>query len=68
MKRSACIDAMYQEIPFLERFAAAKRDGFDAVEFWGWTDKDLPAVKSTAEAAGRRSYPACSGWQLCRFA
>ena len=52
MKRSACIDAMYQEIPFLERFAAAKRDGFDAVEFWGWTDKDLPAVKSTAEAAG----------------
>ena len=52
MKRSACIDAMYQEIPYLERFAAAKRDGFDAVEFWGWTDKDLPAVKSTAEAAG----------------
>ena len=46
MKRSACIDALYGEIPFLDRFRAAKEDGFDAVEFWGWTDKDLKAVKS----------------------
>lgn len=52
MKRSACIDALYGEIPFLDRFQAAKNDGFDAVEFWGWTDKDLPAVKAAAEAAG----------------
>ena len=49
---SACIEPMYSEIPFLDRFAAAKRDGFDFVEFWGWTDKDLDAVKSAAEKAG----------------
>ncbi len=43
---------MYGELPFLERFAAAKRDGFDFAEFWSWTDKDLNAVKAAAEAAG----------------
>ena len=51
-KRSACIETLYGELPFLERFRAAKADGFDAVEFWSWADKDLPAVKAAAEAAG----------------
>lgn len=49
---SACIEPMYSEIPFLERFQAAKKDGFDFVEFWSWTDKDLNAVRSAAESAG----------------
>lgn len=50
--KSACIEPMYSEIPFLERFQAAKNDGFEFVEFWSWTDKDLDAVKAAAEAAG----------------
>lgn len=50
--RSACIEPMYSEIPFLDRFQAAKNDGFEYVEFWSWTDKDLDAVKAAAEAAG----------------
>ena len=49
---SACIEPMYRELPFLERFQAAKDDGFDFVEFWSWTDKDLDAVKAAAEEAG----------------
>lgn len=52
LKRSACIEPMYSEIPFLDRFQAAKDDGFDFVEFWSWTDKDLDAVKAAAEKAG----------------
>ena len=52
LKRSVCIEALYRELPFLERFQAAKDDGFDAVEFWGWTDKDIDSVKSAAEKAG----------------
>lgn len=51
-QKSACIEAMYTELPFLERFQAAKNDGFDFVEFWSWTDKDLEAVKAAAGAAG----------------
>ncbi len=51
-QKSACIEPMYTELPFLDRFQAAKNDGFDFVEFWGWTDKDLDAVKAAADAAG----------------
>lgn len=51
-ERSACIEPMYSEIPFLDRFQAAKDDGFEYVEFWSWTDKDLEAVKVAAEKAG----------------
>ena len=50
-QKSACIEPMYGELPFLERFRAAKEDGFRFVEFWSWTDKDLEAVKAAAEAA-----------------
>lgn len=50
--KSACIEPMYSEIPFLDRFQAAKDDGFEFVEFWSWTDKDLDAVKAAAKAAG----------------
>ena len=51
-QRSACIEPMYSELPFLERFRAARADGFDFVEFWSWTDKDLDAVKAAAADAG----------------
>lgn len=50
-QKSACIEPMYSELPFLERFQAAKDDGFEFVEFWSWTDKDLDAVKAAAEKA-----------------
>ena len=49
--KSACIEPMYSEIPFLDRFQAAKDDGFEFVEFWSWTDKDLDAVNAAAEKA-----------------
>ena len=52
LQKAACIEPMYSELPFLERFQAAKADGFQFVEFWSWTDKDLDAVKAAAESAG----------------
>lgn len=45
MKWSANIEVMYTELPFAERFAAAKKDGFDYIEFWDWNNKDLAEVK-----------------------
>ena len=51
-QKSACIETLYTELPFLERFSAARADGFEFVEFWSWTDKDLDAVKAAADAAG----------------
>ena len=52
LRKCACIETLYTELPFLARFRAAAEDGFDAVEFWSWTDKDLPAVKAAAQEAG----------------
>jgi hydroxypyruvate isomerase len=52
--KGACIEPLYADLPFLERFDAAKRDGFDFVEFWSWTDKDIAATKKAADNAGIR--------------
>ncbi len=52
MKTTACIETLYTELPWEERFLAAKKDGFDYVEFWSWTDKDIDQIKELAEKAG----------------
>ena len=52
MKRCACIDTLYTELPFEERFLAARKDGFESVEFWDWRIRDLDKVKMAAETAG----------------
>lgn len=45
MKKSANLEVLYYELPWAERFAAAAKDGFKCIEFWGWEDKDLAEVK-----------------------
>ena len=52
MKCTACIETIFTELPWEERFGAAKRAGFDQIEFWSWTDKDLGQIKRLAEDAG----------------
>jgi hydroxypyruvate isomerase len=52
MKASVCIEMIYTEYPFLERIEKAAEAGFDAVEFWDWDNKDLPAIKGAAHEAG----------------
>lgn len=51
LKRCACIDTLYTEIDFYDRFQAAKDDGFEAVEFWDWRIRDLDKVKAAAQKA-----------------
>lgn len=51
LKRCACIDTLYTELDFYDRFQAAKDDGFEAVEFWDWRIRDLDKVKAAAEKA-----------------
>ncbi len=52
LKKCACIDTLYTEVTWFDRFAAAKADGFDAVEFWDWRPHDLDMVRAAAETAG----------------
>jgi hydroxypyruvate isomerase len=52
MKHCACIDMLYTEYPWEERFKRAKNDGFEYVEFWDWRHRNLDAIKKAAEEAG----------------
>ena len=52
MKFGACIDTLYTELPWEKRFAAAKSDGFDCVEFWDWRVIDLKSTRRYADEAG----------------
>jgi len=52
MKVTACIETIFAELPWEQRFQAAKDAGFDLIEFWSWTDKDLPAIRRLAADAG----------------
>lgn len=52
MKASVCIEMIYTEYPFLDRIAVAAEQGFDAIEFWNWDNKDMLAIKKAVEASG----------------
>lgn len=52
MKASVCIEMIYTEYPFLDRIKIAADEGFDAVEFWNWDNKDMPAIKNAVNQAG----------------
>lgn len=43
-KISCCIDMMFANHDFYDRFDAVKNCGIDTVEFWKWTNKDIDKV------------------------
>ena len=51
---AANLTMLYNELPFLERFGAAARDGFEAVEFLFPYAFDAAAVADAARSAGVR--------------
>jgi hydroxypyruvate isomerase len=54
MKYSACIETIFTEVPFEERFQLAKRAGFEYVEFWTWESKNIERIKQLSDAIGIR--------------
>lgn len=51
-KFSANLTFLYQDLPFLDRFAAAARDGFGAVEYLGPYAETKQAVAAALKASG----------------
>jgi hydroxypyruvate isomerase len=45
MRVALCIETIFREFPFEERFSLVKVSGFDYVEFWTWEDKDIERIK-----------------------
>ncbi|WP_202911829.1 hydroxypyruvate isomerase family protein [Natrialba swarupiae] len=49
---SVCLEMVYEDESFAQRVRRAGAVGADAVEFWGWREKDLDALESAAADAG----------------
>ncbi|HYE81620.1 MAG TPA: TIM barrel protein [Clostridia bacterium] len=49
MKKSACIEMIFTEYDFYDRFKLAGDAGFKAVEFWGWEGKDILRIKELCD-------------------
>ena len=49
MKRSICIETLFTEVPFEDRFRLTRESGFEYVEFWSWKDKDIQKIKELCE-------------------
>ncbi|MBE6610892.1 MAG: hydroxypyruvate isomerase [Ruminococcaceae bacterium] len=46
---SACIEILFRELDFYDRFKAAKDAGLDAVEFWGFPGRDLSRIREECD-------------------
>lgn len=49
LKFSACIEMLYQEVDFYDRFKAAEDSGVSGVEFWGWSGKDIDKINKVKQ-------------------
>ena len=59
LRYSANCSMLFTELPLLERPAAAKAAGFDAVEFWWpFADQPVPARRRGRRVRHRRSQDA----------
>ena len=58
MKLSICIDALFPG-NFLEGLKTAAACGYRRYEFWGWQDKDLPAIRQEADRLGLQAAACC---------
>jgi hydroxypyruvate isomerase len=45
MKKSVCLEMVFTEVPFENRFRLARESGFDYIEFWTWEDKNKNQIK-----------------------
>ncbi len=49
---SVCIEMLFNELPFEERFLEVKKAGLRAAEIWGWSGRDLSAMKEAILESG----------------
>ena len=54
MEAVICFEMLFADLQPEERVGPIAAAGFRAVEFWGWRDKDLPALREACSANGVR--------------
>lgn len=61
IRLSACIEMLFREYEMNARPAAAKAAGLDAIEFWGWQNKEIALLAEACRAAGVSVAACCVG-------
>lgn len=51
MRYSLCIENFFKDQLFEDRFAAAKKEGFEYCEFWTWKNRKWPGIKKAVANA-----------------
>ena len=59
LKFSPCIEMVFHELDFYDRFRASKSVGAEFCEFWGWSNKDISRVKEECAKNGIRVAALC---------
>lgn len=49
---AVCPEMLFPDLPFLERVERVRAAGFDAIEIWGWKDKDVDRLARLRQQAG----------------
>lgn len=49
MKYCLNIEEQFADLDFYERIVAAKKAGFDYIEFWGWQEKDIHRIREECQ-------------------
>lgn len=49
---SVCIEMIFRDLPMDDRLRKVAECGYEAIEFWGWRNKDLAAIANLANELG----------------
>ena len=49
LRPSVCIDAIFEGMASLQAIDLVAESPLNAIEFWGWWDKDVPAIRSACD-------------------
>jgi hydroxypyruvate isomerase len=52
MRFAVCPEMLFPDFPFLTRVERLRAAGFDAIEIWGWKDKDLGGLARLTQQGG----------------
>lgn len=67
MKYCLNIEELFQDLDFYDKFKAAKDAGYDYVEFWSWSDRDVKKIKAQCERCDVKitGFKGDWDWSLC---
>lgn len=61
LKFSPCIEMIYTDVDFYDRFERAAKNGVGFVEFWGWEGRDLDRIAAECRKNNIRVTSVCVG-------